>query len=114
MELKEYNEKGFTKYLNFFDKEFIDKVNIILDEIIMKEKDRKIETVFFENDTDKIKQIQYLTNYDQIFIIIKDKLTGSPLQLFEKHPHISKIDNEVVQQLHFGLVYNGYTFNSHT
>lgn len=100
-QLKEYNNQGYLSFPNLFDSEYISKVNQVIDTILLTLKPS--ETVFDENNTGKIKQIQYLFNYDPIFTHILDKLypiaqeiTGEKelellnMQLFEKHPHISK------------------------
>ncbi|ARF10388.1 2OG-FeII oxygenase [Hokovirus HKV1] len=105
MSKQEYDTRGYTKFANFFDKDFISQVNEKIDDITKNIIDNNIisPNIFFENDTKKIKQIQYLTNYDDIFVKIKNKLepyakylTGFDsfnmlnMQLFEKHPEISK------------------------
>lgn len=96
-----YNENGYIRMNSYFSEEFIDKVNKVIDNLDVKGKDG----VFYENKTDKVKQIQYLQKYDSIFYDIIDKLvtlnyeiTGYSkddvellnMQLFEKHPQISK------------------------
>ena len=96
-----YDENGYVILKNFFKKESIDQINTIIDE--MSANLIPSETVFFEND--KVKQIQYLHQppYHDIFRdIINDLkpyaelLTGDQnlnvlnMQLFEKHPTISK------------------------
>jgi phytanoyl-CoA hydroxylase len=97
--INEYTKYGFTRYTNLFDVEFIERINTIIDSLsTLKESD----TVFYEDGL-KIKQIQYLYNYDPLFNVILEKLqpiakelsgeqdlTILNMQLFEKHPLISK------------------------
>ena len=98
-QINQYNQDGYARYNGFFTKEYIDRINSILDTT----KFEVGETVFDENRTGKIKQIQYLWKYDKEFQNILDKikiiateLTGTKnlkvlnMQLFEKHPEISK------------------------
>lgn len=96
---REYETKGYTSFNKFLDIETINEMNKIIDNLDLKPS----ETVFDESGTGKIKQIQYLYNYDQIFIDLIEKLKplateliGTSeydilnMQLFEKHPEISK------------------------
>ena len=99
--LKKYNNDGYVFYESFFSKDFIDNINNIIDNLDLT----VCDTVFDEDGTGKIKQIQYLWNYDEEFVKLLDKikplaeeLTGYKteemhvlnMQLFEKHPEISK------------------------
>lgn len=97
--ITDYENNGYCKYDFFFSREYIDTINTVIDSL-----DLTIgNTVFDENNTGKIKQIQYLHTYDNIFNEIIDSLrpivekllhTKSykilNMQLFEKHPLISK------------------------
>lgn len=98
-----YNEEGYQRYNKFYSEEFIRQVNEKLDNIISNLE--PCDTVFDESSTGKIKQIQYLYNYDKIFVDICTDLTQIAkdligdqnaefkiinMQLFEKHPEISK------------------------
>ena len=96
---KEYDENGYVVLRNFFNSDVVDKINNVIDEMCTKL--TVSETVFFEGT--KIKQIQYLNNYDPLFQDIIDQLTDKAqlltgqqnlkihnMQLFEKHPGISK------------------------
>jgi len=84
---------------DFLTREQIDNINRIIDNLNLTPS----ETVFDEDGTGKIKQVQYLYNYDKVFVDLLDKvrpyaetLTGEKeldvlnMQLFEKHPEISK------------------------
>lgn len=97
--IKEYNEQGYTKLNNFLTKYEIDHLNNLLDDICKNAVPS--DTVFFEGSHPK--QIQYLMNYDKAFQNVIDKLypiavnlTGCEdltilnMQMFEKHPQISK------------------------
>ena len=99
MQQEHYNSEGFAVYKNYFTRDYIDDINKIIDNLDLQVG----ETVFDEDNTGKIKQVQYLWNYDiefqNILAILKpiaQKLTGCKdpriinMQLFEKHPHISK------------------------
>jgi phytanoyl-CoA hydroxylase len=97
-----YDEEGYVKFDSFYDEAFIDRINEVIDSLNLI----PCEIVFDEDGTGKIKQIQYLWLYeteDRVFnnilddlIILGQKLTGETelsllnMQLFEKHPHISK------------------------
>lgn len=97
----EYIDLGYTKYPNFLSLEYIDKLNNKIDEL---QSTLPIgEEVFDEDCTGKIKQIQYLYKKDQLFqellekmSVIAQTLIGHSnykvlnMQLFEKHPQISK------------------------
>jgi len=94
-----YTNDGYTKYNSFFSEELIDNVNDIIDGLNLPVGD----TVFDEDGTGKIKQIQYLYKYNNIFVDMidsikpivtellgTDKYSVLNMQLFEKHPLISK------------------------
>ena len=94
-----YDELGFVKYPSFLTESYINELNTILDNLDVKVS----ETVFDEDGTGKIKQIQYLYTRGELFrdLLSKVKEIGKELlqtkefetlnmQLFEKHPHISK------------------------
>lgn len=96
---KFYKKEGYFRFDNFYSEEYIDKLNNIIDSI-----DFKIgETVFDESNTGKIKQVQYLWEYHSEFkevlenikdqairLLDTDELNVLNMQLFEKHPGISK------------------------
>lgn len=96
-----YQTNGYARFDNFFTKQYIDQINNIIDGLDLKVGD----TVFDEDGTGKIKQIQYLWKYNEEFQNILHQiteiaadLTGEKtenlnvlnMQLFEKHPEISK------------------------
>ncbi len=94
-----YDSEGYTRFNSFYTTEHIDLMNDTIDNLGIEVG----ETVFDEDKTGKIKQIQYLHTYDDIFQSVVDNLkpfaeylTGSSdlhllnMQLFEKHPGISK------------------------
>lgn len=100
MSITEFKAWGYTKYAKFFDKDYVDSVNSLLDKISAEVKPS--ETVFFEEGL-KPKQIQYLMNYDKLFEDMIEKirplaqeLTGEKeldvlnMTMIEKHPQISK------------------------
>ena len=96
-----YEQVGYVKYDTYFSDEYIQKLNDTIDKLLV---DIQInDDVFDEDNTGKIKQIQYLHKKDDIFNDMLDKL--KPIicellghddyyilntQLFEKHPGISK------------------------
>lgn len=97
----QYNIDGFTIYHNLISKLDIRIANNIIDEL--QKTLKPSDTVFDEDGTGKIKQIQYLHKYNPLFETFIDKLypiaqhlTGQKdltvlnMQLFEKHPEISK------------------------
>lgn len=98
---KFYNENGYMIYPEFVTSELVTKMNEVIDNL---SKTLPIsEEVFDESGTGKIKQIQFLEKYDQIFVDLTEilrpiaehligetDLTVLNMQLFEKHPHISK------------------------
>lgn len=94
-----YDEQGYVRFDSFFSPKYIDRINSIIDSLFLTPG----ETVFDEDGTGKIKQVQYLWKYDQEFQNILNKvsriaehLTGDTdlqilnMQLFEKYPQISK------------------------
>lgn len=94
-----YEELGYMGIKSFISKDTIDEMNNIIDNLDLK----LSETVFDESKTGKIKQIQYLNTYNPLFQKVVDqlknmakKLVGDNqleflnMQLFEKHPKISK------------------------
>tara|TARA_B100001105_G_scaffold250406_1_gene238693 strand:+ start:59 stop:844 length:786 start_codon:yes stop_codon:yes gene_type:complete len=94
-----YNYLGFCKLDSFFHLKYIDEINEIIDNLNLKPS----ETVFEENNTGKIKQIQYLYKYHERFNVLLESLINIAkiltkqddlyilnMQLFEKHPKISK------------------------
>lgn len=97
----EYLDKGYTIYRQFLKKDEINKLNEEIDNLqgILEIG----EEVFDEDNTGKIKQIQYLQKRGKIFedlmkktIPLATELIGHAnftllnMQLFEKHPQISK------------------------
>ena len=98
-----YESEGYARFDSFYATDYIDGLNRIIDDMI---EDRTVEvgeTVFDEDKTGKIKQIQYLHKLDPEFQRVVDDLTpiarvlcGSDdltvlnVQMFEKHPNISK------------------------
>lgn len=100
-EYTEYNENGYVIFRKFFN---TNKINCLNEEIDKLQKNLPVsDEVFDENGTGKIKQIQYLHKKSDIFKkllietdIIANKLLGHNnykilnMQLFEKHPKISK------------------------
>jgi phytanoyl-CoA hydroxylase len=97
----EYDKQGYVIHRSHISADKIDQINMIIDELSRTLK--VSETVFDESNTGKIKQIQQLQTYDQIFVDLIEELrplaeylTGSTdlrvlnMQLFEKHPGISK------------------------
>ena len=97
----EYDNLGYTKYKNYIADSFIIKINDTIDEML-----KTIiinDEVFDEDKTGKIKQIQFLHKRHEIFIellelvkpIIDELLDNKKynilnMQLFEKHPLVSK------------------------
>lgn len=101
MSKEEYDNQGYTAYRSLISVERINQMNSIIDTLSATLE--VSETVFDESGTGKIKQIQQLHTYHEIFkdVIeelrpIAEQLTGSNdlkllnMQLFEKHPGISK------------------------
>ena len=101
MNQQAYQDNGYTIYQNYFP---ITRINQINKEIDRLEKILPIsDEVFDENGTGKIKQIQYLHQKSEICdqllsdmksvaieLIGHDKFKVLNMQLFEKHPQISK------------------------
>lgn len=100
-----YKEQGFFKKTAFVPECIIDKMNLEIDNIIkyLSTYNIKKDHIFEENRSGKYKQIQYLHNYSKIFEMIMfyfKKIVGDlihcedlevlNMQLFEKHPKISK------------------------
>jgi len=96
-----YDDNGYSIHDGFIDKQTIDKMNETIDTLLLSITPSEIS--FDENNTGKIKQIQHLDTYDNIFIELVDKvrpiaqgLIGEMeldvlnVQMFEKHPQISK------------------------
>ena len=94
-----YDVQGFCRFDTFVPVDQIDNLNAKIDDHDLKPS----ATVFDEDKIGKIKQIQYLNTYDAESQTILDRglqiaeaLTGHTdlepinMQLFEKHPHISK------------------------
>lgn len=67
---KKYNDDGYVFYESVFSKDFIDNINNIIDNLDLT----ACDTVFDEDGTGKIKQIQYLWNYDEEFVKLLDKI----------------------------------------
>jgi phytanoyl-CoA hydroxylase len=99
MDKDTYDQYGYVIYPRLFSRELIDEANRIIDELDLK----PCDTVFDEDGTGKIKQIQYLHKYHEFFANMIEtlrpyavKLTGQKdlkvlnMQMFEKHPDISK------------------------
>jgi phytanoyl-CoA hydroxylase len=98
-----YDSEGYARFDSFYATDYIDGLNSIIDDMISDGTVRIGETVFDEDKTGKIKQIQYLHRLDPEFQRVVDDLrpiaealTGSSnltllnVQLFEKHIDISK------------------------
>lgn len=99
MSKESYDQQGYVIYRNKISKERIREMNKIIDDLNLKPS----ETVFDESNTGKIKQIQYLQTYHQVFADLIEELRPTAqeligeqdlkvlnMQLFEKHPEISK------------------------
>src|SRR5688500_13619747 len=99
MQKQTYDKVGYVVYRNHINKDKIREMNDIIDHL-----DLEIgETVFDESGTGKIKQIQYLHKRHPLFaniieelrpiaaeLIGESNLNVLNMQLFEKHPKISK------------------------
>ena len=98
---KTYDKYGYIVFRELIAENKIKEINDIIDKLSTSLKIS--DTVFDESGTGKIKQIQYLEQYDKIFVdLIEDlrpiaeTLIGDTdikvlnMQLFEKHPKISK------------------------
>jgi phytanoyl-CoA hydroxylase len=96
---QQYDELGYTEFRQFLSKERVENIHHIIDNLNLVPSNE----VFDENQSGKIKQIQYLNKYDQEFVdlaaelkVLAQELTGEQeldmlnMQLFEKHPNISK------------------------
>jgi phytanoyl-CoA hydroxylase len=101
LKLQQYQSLGYSEFPQFLSPEKITLINAVIDKL--QETLTPSDEVFDESGTGKIKQIQYLYKYDPIFIelltqleTIAIQLTGESqldclnMQLFEKHPDISK------------------------
>lgn len=98
-----YESDGYARFDMFYTIEHIDHLNTVIDKMIEDNKVVVGETVFDEDGSGKIKQIQYLHKLDPVFQKIVDDLkpiakflhgsddfTVLNVQMFEKHPDISK------------------------
>lgn len=101
-----YDNNGYVRFDGRFSKYQIEILNNTIDDIISSlgdSKDAYDAEEFDESKTGKIKQLQYLHHRNKIFQDLVDDirihamiLTGSEdlevlnVQMFEKHPHISK------------------------
>lgn len=98
-----YNNQGYVHLKKYFDDELIQAYNDAIDRILRDQNATNNGEMFDESKTGKIKQIQYLHRKDYIFqelverlTPIAQELTGAKdfkilnVQLFEKHPGISK------------------------
>lgn len=98
---QEYSEEGYTKYASFFTKDEIIRMNSIIN--VLQKTLPISDEVFDESKTGKIKQIQYLHKKHIVFqeLLERMRTIGKELighnnfkvlnmQLFEKHPEISK------------------------
>lgn len=99
-----YDDEGYINIKKFINSDDIDEMNRKIDEIMCST--AISDEIFDESGTGKIKQIQYLHKKDKIFeelvkklIPLAEKLTKTEnlsldnvlnVQLFEKHPEISK------------------------
>jgi phytanoyl-CoA hydroxylase len=101
MEKTNYDNVGYTIYRNYFDENKIKQINDIIDEL--QHTLPISESVFDESGTGKIKQIQFLHHHHEVFsdiievlkplaeeLIGESNLNVLNMQLFEKHPSISK------------------------
>jgi phytanoyl-CoA hydroxylase len=101
MNKEEYNNEGYTIQRQLFTIDQINKMNQIIDNLLLQLK--VSDKVFDENGTGLIKQIQFLHHLDSYFESIIDQLKPFVeyligdrnlnvlnMQLFEKHPFISK------------------------
>lgn len=96
-----YDKNGYVKYDSLLSNEVVSKLNKQVD--YLQKILRPSDTVFDEDKTGLIKQIQYLHNYHPVFQEVIDKMRPLAeellnnnnlfvlnMQLFEKHPNISK------------------------
>ena len=105
--LKHYKDNGYITSPKYLNENQIQILNSKIDDLVKYFNDPNLmhddSTFFRENNTDKIKQIQYLHRRDPIFQDLVNQLetlaktyTESEnlkvlnVQLFEKHPQISK------------------------
>ena len=102
-DLDNYRNNGFNIHRQWFKSpEMIENINSIIDELINNKPNDFTETFFDESKTGKIKQIQYLYKYHELFeklqehfellahVYCNEPVTIINMQLFEKHPKISK------------------------
>ena len=113
--IKEYNKLGYTIYKEYISNKRIDEINKEIDYL---ENTLPISNdVFDEDGTGKIKQIQYLHLKNKIcndllndMKKIAEKLIGHDnfsvlnMQLFEKHPEISKPTRAHQDNAYFKLI----------
>ena len=100
---EEYNSEGYTRFDGYFTPDYIDDINLIIDRL--QEELAVGDSVFDESKSGKIKQIQYLYKHDPLLHDMLDRVTEIAekmlnikktdmdvlnMQLFEKHPGISK------------------------
>lgn len=98
-----YDSEGYDRFNSFYANDYIDGLNAMIDDMIANNTIKIGPSVFDEDKTGNIKQIQYLHKYDPEFQKVADDLrpiaeylSGSNdltllnMQLFEKHPGISK------------------------
>ena len=96
-----YDKQGYEELRSFIDPNTVKEMNEVIDNLNKTLKPS--ETNFDESSTGKIKQIQYLHTHHKIFADLLENLrpvaqalTGEEdlevlnMQLFEKHPDISK------------------------
>lgn len=96
-----YDKIGYVVYKNHINKDKINQINAIIDNL--SDTLEVSETVFDESGTGKIKQIQFLHQHHDVFadlieelrplaeiLIGESDLKVLNMQLFEKHPKISK------------------------
>lgn len=100
--IEEYKQNGYTRIDEFLKGQWVDSLNLIIDKLVENPPENHKETFFDESKTGKIKQIQYLNTYDKVFqdifskvktmaeSVFKRRVEPINMQLFEKHPQISK------------------------
>jgi phytanoyl-CoA hydroxylase len=98
--IEDYQAKGYSEFKQFLTSSTVQTLNDEIDKIVQTPLS---ETMFDESGSGLVKQIQYLYNYGKVFEDVIDllrpmacELTGYKqlnvinMQLFEKHPDISK------------------------
>ena len=103
MEKNNYDIFGYTEFRKFLSKEKLDFLNSTIDSIKLPEGKLYEDSIFDEDGTGKIKQIQYLHKLSPVFKELLDEITPYAqyltgyqqldvlnMQLFEKHAEISK------------------------